>query len=181
MKKLKEKHYSFSHSSTGYKKKVIKRIYELPNGKPWNCWVDNAPDSAVVFPMTQDGDIVLVKQFRPGSEKVELELPGGMIDPGEEPSEGAQRELLEETGYIGNLEYICAKNYSPFSAGRKHVFVATKCIQKSKKLDLDPEEFLDVVVVTLKQFEKLLRNSKIRNPDAAYTALHHLGLLEFKL
>jgi ADP-ribose pyrophosphatase len=181
MKKLKENHYSFSHKPTGYKKKVIRRIYELPNGKPWEAWIDDTPDSVIVFPMTENGQVVLVKQFRPGSEREELEFPGGMIDPGEKAIRAAERELLEETGYQGNIEFICAKNYSPYSAGRKHIFLATNCKQITKHLDLDPNEFLEVAIIDIEDLENLLYDSKIRNPDVAYMALHHLGLLKIRI
>lgn len=180
MKKLKEKYFTFSHKPSGYRKRVIHRIYQLPNGKPWNCWIDDAPDSAIVFPLTEDGHVVLVKQFRPGSEEEEMEFPGGMIDPGEKPLRAAARELFEETGFEGNLEFLCAKNYSPYSAGRKHIFVATGCKQITTKLHLDPNEFLEVAIVKIEDLENLLFNHKIRNPDVAYSALHHLGLLKIR-
>lgn len=54
-----------------------------------------------VVPVTPDDEIVMVRQFRHGSRDVTLELPGGLIDPGEAPHEAAERELLEETGFQG--------------------------------------------------------------------------------
>lgn len=179
MKKLKEKFYTFSHKPTGYKKKVIEKTFLLPNGKSYTSFIDRTPDSVNIFPMTSDGQIVLVKQFRPGIEKVEFELPGGMIDPGEKPSRAAERELLEETGYEGNVEFLSSRSYSPYSSGMRHVFVATGC-NKVSDLDLDPDEFLEVAVVDMEDLENLLYEGKIRNPDGAYMALHHLGLLTIR-
>lgn len=179
MKKIKEKHLSFSHKPTGYKKRVIQKTFLLPNGKPYTSFVDIKSDSVNIFPITDDGQVVLVKQFRPGSELIEFELPGGMIDPGEQPSRAAERELREETGFEGNVEYISARSYSPYSEGKRHIYIATGC-KKVAKQDLDPDEFLEVAVVTIEDLENLLYNGKIRNPDGAYMALHHLGLLNIR-
>ena len=57
------------------------------------------PDYAAVVAFTEDGRILVVRQYRPAVEQYSLELPSGIIDPGEEPAETAGRELLEETGY----------------------------------------------------------------------------------
>lgn len=60
-----------------------------------------APDWVNVVPVTASGDVVLVRQYRHGARRVTLEIPGGMVDPGETPAEAAARELREETGYGG--------------------------------------------------------------------------------
>jgi len=60
------------------------------------------PDYVVVLAMTPDQQILLVRQYRPAIERFSLELPAGMVDPGEDPKETAARELLEETGYPAN-------------------------------------------------------------------------------
>jgi ADP-ribose pyrophosphatase len=179
MKKIKEKHYSFSHKPTGYKKKVIQKTFLLPDGRSYTSFIERTTDSVNIFPMTEDGQVVLVKQFRPGSEQIEMELPGGMIDPGEKPFRAAERELLEETGYEGNIEFLSARSYSPYSEGKRYVYIATGCKLVSEQ-DLDADEFVDVAVVNIEDLENLLYDGKIRNPDGAYMALHHLGLLKIR-
>ncbi len=59
----------------------------------------HSPDWVNVVPLTDDGQVVLIRQWRHGTEEVTLEIPGGLIDPGESPMIAGARELAEETGY----------------------------------------------------------------------------------
>lgn len=67
------------------------------------------PDWVNVVAVTPDKKIVAIRQFRYGSKRLELEIPGGMIDPGEDPITAGCRELLEETGYAGRDPEIIGK------------------------------------------------------------------------
>ncbi|HMD71860.1 MAG TPA: NUDIX hydrolase [Bryobacteraceae bacterium] len=57
------------------------------------------PDYASIVAFTADGRVLCVRQYRPAVERATLELPSGLVDPGEAPADAARRELLEETGY----------------------------------------------------------------------------------
>jgi len=61
----------------------------------------SSPDWVNVVPLTPDGQVVLIRQWRHGTGEVTLEIPGGLIDPGESPMIAGARELAEETGYQG--------------------------------------------------------------------------------
>ncbi|MEL6343001.1 MAG: NUDIX hydrolase [Myxococcota bacterium] len=62
----------------------------------------DAPDWVNVVAVTPNGGVVFVEQFRHGSQTITLEIPGGMVDPGEDFAAAGARELLEETGYAGD-------------------------------------------------------------------------------
>jgi 8-oxo-dGTP pyrophosphatase MutT (NUDIX family) len=86
-----------------------------------------APAWANVLPVTDDGDVVMVRQWRHGSASVSLELPGGVVESGQSPLEAARRELMEETGYSADsFEPLCALNPNPALFGNTiHTFLAT--------------------------------------------------------
>ncbi|MBI5823332.1 MAG: NUDIX hydrolase [Chloroflexi bacterium] len=72
---------------------------ELPSGKNYKAFVLEFDAWANVVALTKNNEVVLVKQYRHGVQEMSLELPGGVVDKGENPLEGAKRELMEETGY----------------------------------------------------------------------------------
>ena len=89
----------------------------------------DAADWVNVVPITTAGDLVLIRQYRHGAGEVTLEIPGGMVDPGEAPSASAARELLEETGYAAaEICEIGRSNPNPAHfRNRLHTFVARGC------------------------------------------------------
>jgi ADP-ribose pyrophosphatase len=96
------------------------------DGREHDFYRIRSVDWAQVVPVTAAGDIVMIRQYRHGAEKITLEIPGGLVDPGEPPERAAARECLEETGYsAGNLRPLGALNPNPALFGhRLHTFVA---------------------------------------------------------
>ncbi len=69
------------------------------DGSAHDFYIIEAPDWINVIPLTKAGEVVFIELYRHGTGEISLEIPGGMVDPGEEPHQTAARELLEETGY----------------------------------------------------------------------------------
>lgn len=76
------------------------RAHHPATGAERNFVSIHAPDWVNVIARTVDGAVVLIRQYRHGTAAVHVEIPGGMVDPGEDPLAAAQRELAEETGYV---------------------------------------------------------------------------------
>ena len=112
--------------------------------------------AVMMVPITEQGDILLVREYAAGTERYELGFPKGLIDPGEQPNEAAVRELKEEIGFGANKltplkEVILAPSY--FSS-RMTLIIAEDLYPE--KLEGDEPEPLDVVRWPLAQAEELL-------------------------
>ena len=112
--------------------------------------VEHAPGAAVVA-VDHAGQVLLVRQLRPAVDAALLELPAGLVDPGETPVDCARRELAEETGYAASaLEPLLSFYTSPgFSTELIHVFVATDL--REGVVAHDEEEDIELVRLPLEQ------------------------------
>ncbi|MEV8371184.1 NUDIX hydrolase [Kribbella sp. NPDC056861] len=163
---------------------VRKRRYRMPNGQEadWDVFGPalNAGVSGgvAVLPLTPDGKIVVVRMFRAGPDQVVTNLPGGLIDPGEEPADAGRRELEEETGYTcESIEIVGWMWSGASSVYRKHVAVARGCRPDGKQ-SLDEFEDCVPAELTIAEFLADLRTpGTMTGTDAAYFALDHAGLL----
>lgn len=178
--KLGQKTFKFVHPD-GFHKRITVKLFELPNGLKETFFIDQDKDSVQVLCITkatQDNapEVVLVQQFRPGTEETALELPGGAIDEGEEPMAAGVRELMEETGHVGDATYIGKLPYSPYSTGWRHCVLVINAKQSGTQ-HLDPNEFVTVLKMPLRDFRNKIKSGSIRGWDVGYLCLDYLGKL----
>ena len=127
-----------------------------------------------VIALTRDDRVVLVRQFRVGAEEVFVEIPGGMVDPGEAPRDAAARELLEETGYVAR-EWRALGVVRPNPAiqgNRLHTFLALDA-EPAHAPTPDGGEVLAVETRSLDELTEMLATGAIDHAlvTAAFTHL----------
>jgi len=137
--------------------------------------VEHAPGAAVVA-LDAEMHVLLVRQHRPAVHVDVLELPAGLVDPGEVPIDAARRELREETGYVaGRLEPLISFYSSPgFSTELIHIFVATDLREGTAQHE--DEEEIEVVRLPLEAAIERVLHGEISDAKTvagllAYTAL----------
>ena len=155
---------------------------ELPNGTlvP-DYYVRESYGFVITFPLTAAGEVVLVRQYRYGSDAVHLELPAGGLHQGEEPLECARRELLEETGYASAHWTFAGAYYAePVRANAKgHIFLATDARRICDPAP-DPTEVIETELASVATFRAMLKDGRIDAGHAliaGYRALDVLGRL----
>ncbi len=132
------------------------------------------PDWVNVIPLTEDGRVILIRQYRSGTHEVTLEIPGGMVDPGEDPVTSAGRELTEETGWVaGSVEKIGSVEPNPaFQDNRCHTYLAEGC-RPVGETNFDPDEEIETVLVELVEIQRLIATGEIRHA-LVIAAFYHL-------
>lgn len=153
---------------------VVDQTYEHA-GREYRYLVKEEPQFSVVGAITTDGKVVMVRQFRPGPGKYLLDLPGGVIDPGQTPEDAARAELREETGYEGEIECVGRAYVMAYSTARKHIFLARNCRRVS-----DPEEDENIIgtpcLLTPEEFAAHVASGEMLDLDAAIILARALGL-----
>lgn len=134
------------------------------------------PDGIICLPFTTEGDLLLIRQYRPGLEKETLEIPAGSIDRGETPADAAPREILEETGHR------CAILF-PLGSGRLYLNRCTQTEHLFLGLDAEPvagrrpEQGIETVVVSRDAFHGMV----LRNEVEQTAIMSIFGLVSAKL
>ena len=121
------------------------------------------PGAVGIVALKENGDIVMVKQYRKAVEQVLLELPAGKLEQGENPLDCAARELTEETGYTaGDLRYLVSFYTSPgFSNEVMHMFLATDL--KEGKNDPDDDEMVETVEISRDRAIDMILKGEIKD------------------
>lgn len=117
-----------------------------------------------VVATTEEGRFILVRQHRLGIDEITLEIPGGMVDPGDTPEQSAARELAEETGYrAGSMTLLKTLSANPaILTNRLHIFHAADCVCSGDQR-LDAAEDIEVALASREEILEMLRNGDIHH------------------
>ena len=134
---------------------------ELPDKKYSKREIVEHPGAVAIVALTNQNEIVLVKQYRKAIERELLEIPAGKLEIGEEPKETAIRELKEETGYTSSkIEYLLEFYTSPgFSNEKIYLFLANGLI--AGQAEPEKDEYIELVKVKLEDLIDMIDKGEI--------------------
>jgi 8-oxo-dGTP pyrophosphatase MutT (NUDIX family) len=143
---------------------------ELGNGNLLDATIFEFRSWANIVALTNSGEVVLVKQYRHGVCNVMFEFPGGVVEDGEEPMDGAKRELLEETGYKASDIIQIAKLYPnpALQTNTLYCFLALD-VEKVSKQNLDEGEDIEVHLMPLDELVDMAKRGEF--PHALMNAV----------
>lgn len=153
-------------------KYISKHIYftarqdrcEMPDGQIVDPYfVVELPESVCAMAVTEDGKVLLAKQYRHPIGETILEIPGGFIDEGESPDTAIERELLEETGYaFSTFDYVGKIAANPGALNNyTHLYLA-RGGKKVSAQALDHNEEIEVLKVPLAEMRRMLQQNEIK-------------------
>ncbi|MEJ5203145.1 MAG: NUDIX hydrolase [Anaerolineales bacterium] len=136
---------------------------KLPNNTTALYDLVSHKNAITIVPLDAGGNILFVRQYRLGASGYLLELPAGVLEEGEDPLEGARREIREETGFAAGEwirlgEFYMAPGYS---SELMHVFLARQLCQNP--LSPDKDEFIGVETIPIAQAYEMARTGQIRD------------------
>lgn len=149
-------------------------------GEEHDFFVIEAPDWVNVVAVTDEDEVLLIRQYRHGIESETVEIPGGCVDPGETPIEAARRELIEETGYVSD-EWTCIGEVVPNPAiqnNRCYTFLA-RGARKERETSFDTTEYIVTFTAPVRDIPRLVTERQITHSlvvSAFYWYCLHTGV-----
>jgi len=143
--------------------RLVARDLVLPNGRKTKFHIVEHPGAVAIVPVHANGDVVLLKQFRPSIGEEIYEIPAGTIEKGEAPLATAKREIIEETGFKAKQWSKIAEFYTApgFCTELMHVYLAKGL--SPAQLPGDADEILQPVRMSIDAAVKMIRTQKIRD------------------
>jgi 8-oxo-dGTP pyrophosphatase MutT (NUDIX family) len=138
------------------------RFQSRKSGKTHDFYVTHLANGVHAIALTSDQQVVMVRQFRAGSQRDSLETPGGLLDPGEDPCAAGARELLEETGYAGEPPELLGTIW-PIPA-LLSMRISTVVIRNARLIaepHLDHTEEVALELVPVQEIPELIKSGRI--------------------
>jgi 8-oxo-dGTP pyrophosphatase MutT (NUDIX family) len=152
------------------------RFRSRRSGKIHDFYVAHLADAVHVVALTPEHEVILVRQFRAGSGADSLEIPGGLVDPGEDPCVAGARELLEETGYAGDPPEFLSTLWSiPSLLTSRISTIVIRNVRPVTQPDPDHHEELLIERVHEREIPRLIRDGRIDHALVVSGLLWWLG------
>jgi ADP-ribose pyrophosphatase len=148
---------------------VSKDVQLSPDARTETYYAIEQPSYLATVAMTQEGRILLVRQYRPAIERYSLELPGGLLDQNEDPATGIARELLEETGYTTETIIQIGKTATCSSRINNHMY-SFFIVAGTRASGFVEEAGVSVSSATPRELRELIRSGE-------FSEQTHLGVL----
>lgn len=158
--------------------KLLRKRATSPNdpSRSGEFVVIDSPDWVNVVALTDDDEVLIIEQFRHGTEEVTVEIPGGTVDPGEDPLAAGVRELREETGYAGGAaELIGTVTPNPALLNNRCHTLLVRGVVRQGAPQFDGLEEIRTRLVPLEDVPELIRSGVITHA-LVIAAFHHLYL-----
>lgn len=159
----------------------VYRVYERRSrhpgdGREGTFYIMRASNWVQAIPLTPEGEIILVQQFRFGTQALSWEVPGGVLDDTDTtPEAGAARELVEETGYVGDPGIRLGESFpNPALQENRTYFVLIQNCRQVAQQNLDPNEELVIKTIPAREAIEMARRGEISHT----IAINALFLLE---
>jgi ADP-ribose pyrophosphatase len=155
--------------------RLVERKLVLPNGRRTTYHIVEHPGAVAIVPVHANGDVVLLKQFRPTIGREIYEIPAGTMEKGEAPLATAKREIIEETGFKAKRWEKIADFYTApgFCDERMHVYLARDLTPAHAEGDAD--EILRPVRMSIDAALKLIMTRRIRDAKSIAGLLIYHG------
>ena len=140
------------------------RLQEASGLLEGEFYVLDAPEWINIIPLTTTGEVILVEQYRYGTQEPTLEIPGGMVDRGEDPLGAARRELLEETGYRSEKWSSLGKTSAnpAIMSNYAHMYLAEDCVFEGAE-NPDTHERIKVHTLPMDEFLTLAMDGTVHH------------------